>query len=135
MIVFRVILGLIVKEACPVGSCPATMEVAVHLQQEGHAAPACLVMVEPSVSIVARKGAHPSPAEMEDCALKRPVSHSFTVSVPMVGQVNAASRATDPLSPRHLHAPWQTVIVKLVMAFATRNATHSLVAGMAVTVL
>lgn len=35
-----VLLGPTVKEACPVESSPVTMEAAVHLPQEEHAAPA-----------------------------------------------------------------------------------------------
>lgn len=98
-----VILGPTVKEACPVGSCPATMEVAVHLPHGGHVAPAYQVMVGPSVSIAVMKAAPPSPAEMEGCALKRPVSRSSTASVPVAGKVNAASRAAVSLSSHYLH--------------------------------
>lgn len=83
--IFRVILGPIVKGACPVGSCPATTEVAVHLPQGGHAAPACLVMEGPSVNTAVMKAAPPSPAEMEDYAQKRPASRSSTASVPVAG--------------------------------------------------
>lgn len=92
MSIFRVILGPIVKEACLVVSYPATMVVVVHLPHEGHAAPACQVMVDPSVSIAVMKGAPPSPAEMEGCALKRPASRSSSASVSMAGQVNGVSR-------------------------------------------
>lgn len=99
-----VIPGPIVKEVCPVGSCLVTMEVAVHLPQGGHVAPASLVLVGPSVSTAAMKAAPLSPAEMEDCALKRPASHSFTASVPVDGSVNSASRAADPLIFQHPHA-------------------------------
>lgn len=86
-----VILGPTVKEACPVGSCLAIMEVAVHLPQGGHVAPAFQAMVGPSVSIEVKKVAPHSPAGMEGRALKRPVSHSIIVSVPLAGQVNGAS--------------------------------------------
>lgn len=99
-----VILGPIVKEACPVGSCPATMEVAAHLPHGGHVAPARQVMVDPSVSTAVMKAAPPSPAEMEGCALKRPASRSSTASVSVAGQVNAASRAADSSSSRYPHA-------------------------------
>lgn len=130
-----VTLGPIVKEVCPVGSCPATMAAAVHLPQGGHVAPAYQVMAGPSVSTAAMKAAPPSPVGMEDCALKRPASHSSIASVQVAGQVNVASRAADSLSPQHPHALWQTVMAKLMMVFATRNATRSLVAGMVATVL
>lgn len=99
-----VMLVPIVKEVCPVGSCLATMEVVVHLPQEGHVAAACQVMVGPSVSIAVMKAAQPSPAGMEGCALKRPAFHSSTASVPVAGQVNGVSRAADPLSPQRPHA-------------------------------
>lgn len=130
-----VMLGPIVKEACPVGSCPATTEAAVHSPRGGRVAPACQVMVGPSVSIAAMKAALPSPVGMEGCALKRPASPSSTVSVPVAGQANGASRAADPLRTRHPPALWQTVRAKPRMVFATRNATHSFVNGTAVTVL
>lgn len=99
MSIIRVILGPIVKEACLVGSCPATMEVAVHLPHEGHAAPACQVMVGPSVSTAVMKGAPPSLAETEGCALKRPASRSSSASVSMAGRVNDVS---SPHYPRVL---------------------------------
>lgn len=85
MCIFRVILGPTVKEACPVGSCPATMEVAVHLPQGVHVAPAWKVMGGLSVSIAVMKAAPPSPAGMEVCALKRPASRTFTANVPVAG--------------------------------------------------
>lgn len=132
MSIFRVTLGPIVKEACPVGSSSATMEVAVHLPQGGHVAPACQVMAGPSVSIVVMKAAPHSHVGMEGCAPKRPASRSFTASVPPAGQVNGASRAGPILHP---HALWQTVMAKPMMVFATKSATHSLVAGTAATAL
>ncbi len=135
MSVIRVILGPIVKEVCPVGSCPATMEVAVHLPQGGRVAPAWQVMVGPSVSIAVMKAVPPSRAGMKGCALKRPASPSSTASVPVAGQVNGVSRASDPLNRQHPHALWPTVMAKPMMVFATRSATHSLVAGTAATVL
>ena len=95
MSVFRVILGPTVTEACLVGSSPATMEVAVHLPQGGHVAPALQVTAGPSVSIVVRTDAPPSPVGMEGCALKRPASPFFTASVSAAGQVNDASRLAD----------------------------------------
>lgn len=103
-LVSLVMLEPIVKEACPVGSCPATMEEAVHLPLGGHVAVACQVMAAPSVSIVVMKAAPPSPAGMEGCVLKRPASRSSTASVPVAGQVNGASRPADPLSLQHPHA-------------------------------
>ena len=135
MSVFRGILGPIVKEACPVGNCPATMEVAVHLPQGAHVAPAFQAMAGPSVSITVMKAAPPSPVAMEGCALKRPASRSFTASVPVAGRVNGASRVADLLNSQHPHALGQTVRAKPVMAFVTRSATHSLVAGMVATAL
>lgn len=135
MSIIRVILGPIVKEACPVGSCPATMEVAVHLPQGGHVAPVCQVMAGPSVSIAVMKAAPPSPAGMEGYALKRPASPSSIASVSVAGQVNGASRAAEQLRPQHPYALWQTVMAKPMMVFATRSATRSLAAGTAATVL
>lgn len=126
---FRVILGPIVKEACPAGSCPATMEVAVHIPQGGHVAPAFQVLAGPSVSIVVRTVAPPNPVVMEGCALKRPASRSFTASVPVAGQVNGVSRVADPPSSQQSHALEQTVMAKPMMVFVTRSATHSLVTG------
>lgn len=130
-----VTLGQIVKGACPVGSCHATMEAAVHLPQGERVAAACKVMAGPSVSITVKKAAPLSPAGMEGCALKRPAFHTSTASVPVGLLVNAASRADEPLSPQHPHALLRIVMAKPMMVFATRNATHSFVAGMVVTVL
>lgn len=130
-----VMLGQIVKGACPVGSCPATMEVAVHLPQGERVAAACKVMAGLSVSITVRRAAPPSPVGMEGCALKRPAFHTSTASVPVALLVNGASRVEEPLSPQHPHALLRIVMEKPMMVFVTRNATHSFVAGMAVTVL
>lgn len=96
------ILDLTVKEACPVENCPATMEVVVHLPHGERDVPACQVMAVPSVSTAATKVALRSPAGMEGCALRRPASRSSTASVPVAGQVNAASRAAVFL---HLPVP------------------------------
>lgn len=128
-------LGPIVREACPVGSCPATTEVAVHLQQGGRVAAASQVLADPSASIAVMKAAPLSPAGMEDCALKRPASRSSTASVPVAGQVNGASRAADPSSPQHPHALWRTVMANPTTVFATRSAIPSFVTGTVVTVL
>lgn len=134
MHIFRVILGPTVKEACLVGSCPATMEVTVHLLQEVHAASAWKVMGDPSVSIAVMKAAPPSPAEMEVYALKRPASHTFTASVLVAGQVNGANKVAGSRSSRHPHVLSQTVIAKLMMVCVTRNVIHCHVTGTAVTV-
>lgn len=134
MFVFRVTLGPIVKEACPVGSCPATMEVAVLLQRGGLVVPALQVMVAPSVSTAVMRAALRSPVGMEGCALKRPASHTFTVSVPVILLVNAVSRAVE--SPTYCpHALEQTVIAKPTTVYVTRSATRTFAAGMAVTAL
>lgn len=123
------------KEACPVGSYPATTEVAVHLPQEGLVAHVCQVMVDPSVSIAAMKGAQPCPATMEDYALKRPASHTSTVSVSVDGRVYDVTTAAEPLTLQSPHALWQTVMPKLKMVFVTKNVIHCLVSGTAVTAL
>lgn len=123
------------KEACPVESSHVTMGAAVHLPQEEHDAPVCLVLVALSVSIAPMKAAPPSPATTEGYAQKRPASRSSTASVPVVGQVNGASRAVEPLSSPLPCALLQTATAKPMMAFATKSATFSLVAGMAVTAL
>lgn len=102
--IFRVMLGLIVKESCPVGSCPATMVVAVHSPKGGCVAPAIQVMVDPSASIAAMKAAPPSPARMEGCALKKQASHTFTASVPVAGQENGVSRTSCPTSLKYPYA-------------------------------
>lgn len=99
-----VMLGLIVKESCPVGSCPATMVVAVHSPKGGCVAPAIQVMVDPSASIAAMKAAPPSPARMEGCALKKQASHTFTASVPVAGQENGVSRTSCPTSLKYPYA-------------------------------
>lgn len=135
MSIFRVMPGPIVKEACLVESCPATMEAAVLLPQGGRVAPARKVTVGPSVSIALTKVAPPSPAGTEDCALKRPASRSSTASVPVAGRANGASRAAEPFRLQHPRALWQTVMAKPTTVFATRNATHSSVAGTAGTAL
>lgn len=127
--------GLIVKEACPVGSYPATTEVAVHLPQEGLVAHVYQVMVDPSVSIAAMKGAQSGPATMEDDALKRPASHSSTVSVSVDGRANDVSTTSQPLTLQSPYALWQTVLPKLKMVFVTNNVIHCLVTGTAVTAL
>lgn len=130
-----VLLGPTVKEACPVESSPVTMEAAVHLPQEERAAPVCLVSAGPSVSIALMKAAPPSLAIMEGYVQKRPASRSSTASVPVVGQVNGVSRAVDPPSSPLPCALLLTAIAKQMMAFVTRSATYSLVAGMVVTAL
>lgn len=131
----RVTRGLIVKEACPVGSCPATMEVAVHSPQEGLVAHAHQVLVGYSVNVAAVKVAQLCPAAMEDYALKRPLSHTSTVSVPVDGKVNGVSSRAEPLTHRPPRALWQSVMAKLMMVFATSNVTHYFAAGMVVTAL
>lgn len=88
-------LGLTVKGACHVGSCPATMEAAVHLPHVGPGALACQVMQVPSVSTAVMKVAPPSPAATEGCAWKTLVSHSSTASVPVDGRGNGASIAAE----------------------------------------
>lgn len=90
---FRATLVQIVKEACPAVSYPATMEGAVLLQQEGHVASVCQVMVGPSVSIAAMKGVPPSHAGMGGIALKRQASRTFTANVPGGGRANGVSKA------------------------------------------
>ena len=132
--IFRVMLGLIVKEACPVGSCPATMVVAVHSPKGGRVAPAIQVMVDPSASIAAMKAVPPSPAGMEGCALKKQASRTFTASVPVAGQGNGV-RTSCPTSLKYPYALSQTVVAKPKMMFATRNVTLSFVTGTAGTVL
>lgn len=82
------------KEACPVVSCPATMEADVQLQHEAHAAAVCPVMVGPSVSIAVMKAVHPSHAGMGGYALKRPASHTFTASVQVGGQGKGVNKAS-----------------------------------------
>lgn len=129
------ILGQTVKEVCPVGSCPATMEGAVHSLQGERVAPAYLVTVGPSVSIAAKKAVLPSLAIMEGYVLKRPAFRSSIASVPVVGQVSGVSRAAETLSSQHPRAPLQTVTAKPVMVFVTRNATHLPVVGTVVTAL
>lgn len=111
------------------------MEVVVHLPQEGLVAHAYQVMAGPNVSIAVMKDAQLCPAAMEDYALKRPTSHSSTVSVPVDGKVNGVNSAAESLTHWPPRALWQTVMAKLMMVFVTSNATHYLVAGMAVTAL
>lgn len=130
-----VIPDSIVKEACPVESCPATMEVAVHLPQGGRVVHAIQVLAGHSVSIAVMKAAPPSPAVIAVCVLKRPASRTFTASVPVAIQVKGVSRPAESWSLRHPHALWQTVLAKPMMVFATGNVTYSHVTGMAVTVL
>ncbi len=103
MSIFRVTLGPTVKEACPVGSFPATMEVAAHSLLGGRVALACQGMVVPNVSTAVMMAAPPSPAVMEVCAPKKQVSRTSTASVPMAGRVNGASRVADPLPSQHPH--------------------------------
>lgn len=83
--VSRVILGPTAKEACPVGSCHATMVVAVPSPQGEHAAPAQEVMADHSASTAAMTAAPPTLAATEDCALRKQASHTFTASVPVAG--------------------------------------------------
>lgn len=80
-----VMLGSIVNEACPVGSCPATTEGTVRSPRGARGAPACPVTAGPSVSITAMKAALPSPAGMEGRALRRPASPSSNAGVPVAG--------------------------------------------------
>lgn len=94
-----VTLGPVVKEACPVGSCPATMEVAAHLPAGGLVAPALQVMEAPSVSIGVMRAALHSPVGTEGCALRRPATHTFTASVPVALLGSAVSRPVDPSTP------------------------------------
>lgn len=98
------------------------MEEAVHLLNVEHVALVSQVMVDPNVSIVLMKAAHLSPAKMKDYALKRPAFHIFNVSVELGSKESAVSRSTHLLSLLHLHALWQTVTVKPVMVFVTKNA-------------
>lgn len=132
--IFRVTPGLTAKGACPVVSCPATMEVAAHLLQGVHDASAWKVLVAPSVSISVMKAALPSPAAMEGCALKRLPFHTSTVSVRVAGQVNGVRRASSPWNLSHPCALLQIVRAKLMMVYVTRNVIHCLVTGMVVTV-
>jgi len=83
--ILRVMLGSIVNEACPVGSCPATTEGTVRSPRGARGAPACPVTAGPSVSITAMKAALPSPAGMEGRALRRPASPSSNAGVPVAG--------------------------------------------------
>lgn len=129
---FRAILVQIVKEACPAVSCPATMEGAVQLQQEGHVASVCQVMVGPSVSIAVMRDVRPSHAGMGGYARKRQASRTFTANVPAGGWENGVSKALC-LRSQYLHAPCQTAMEKPMMEFVIRNATHFLVVGMVVT--
>lgn len=80
------------------------MEVAVQLLQGGRVALACQGTVGPNVSISAMKVAPPSPAKMEVCVQKRPVSRTSTASVAMAGQENGASRAAECSNLRYCHA-------------------------------
>lgn len=131
----RDILVLIVREACLAESSPATMEEAVHLLHEEPVAPAYQVMVGPNVSIELMMGAPLSPAGMEGFAPKRQAFPSSTVSVVMDGKANVVNRSVHQLNLSHLHALWLTVMVKPMMVFVTRNATHLPVSGMVVTAL
>lgn len=130
-----VILALIVREACPVESCLATMEEAVHLLHGEPVALAYQVMVGPNVSTELMMGAPLSPAGMEGFAQKRQAFPSSTVSVLVDGKANVVNRSVHLLNHSHLHALWLTVMVKPMMVFATRNATHLPVSGMVGTAL
>lgn len=120
-------------EVCPAGSCPATMEAAVHSPPEGHVAHACQAMAGPSVSTAAMKVARPSPAAMEACAQRRPASHSFTASVPVAGLENAVTRAL--LSSKFLLAHWRTVVARTTTVCVIESVTRLLVAGTVATAL
>lgn len=98
-----VILVLTVREACPVESCPATMEEAVHLLHEEPVAPAYQVMVGPSVSTELMMGAPLSPAGMEGFAQRRQVFLSSTVSALVDGKANVVNRSVLLLNHSHLH--------------------------------
>lgn len=133
MFISRVILVRTVKGACLVGSCLATMEEAVPLPPEEHAAHACQALVAPSVSIAVMTGALPSHVGTEASALKKSVSHFSIVSVQVDSWENDASKVLKQsfqVSP----ALRQTVKAKHRMVFVTRNVTHFLVVGMVATV-
>lgn len=132
---FRVTLGRTVKGACPVGSCRATMEEAVHSPPGGLAAPVLRVMADPNVSVAVRTAAPPSPVEMEGCALKRPASRSFTASVPMALRENDANRASDLPTSWQWSARDPTVTRKPTMASVTTSVTYCPVTGTVVIAL
>lgn len=128
MYVLRDISVQTVREACPVGNCPATMAAAAHLPPGGHVAAACQAMAAPSVSTVALRDVPPNHAAMEGFARKRPAILTSAANVLRTGLGNGVS--TSRLCFRCPRVLCQTAIAKPMTASVIRNATHLLAAGM-----